>query len=599
MSTNRDGAWLLVGGRLKPGVSIAAASDEIDALGRTLAREYPSPTTAKGLRLLPASSVPGNRALVGLFVGLLAVMVAVLMAVVCSNVSGILLVRATGRRREMAMRLSLGAGRGRLVRQLLTETVVLFVIGGSLGLFIAAQLMPVLPQFLPTMPFPVALTLAPDLRVTLFALGVSLIAALFSGLAPALQTSRVDPIVALKNDAPGVFSRSRLRRAFVVAQVALSCLLVISAGLFTRAVLRAGTINPGFDTRGVQLARIEPSMAGYTEATMPAFWRLLLERVRALPTIESATLAWSTPGGFEGLGLGLGPTDGRAPDDEFAVTGNIVDTGYFATLKIPFVAGRDFRPSDRAGAERVAIIGEAAARHFWPGRDPIGQLLSEHTSSGPRSYVVVGVVQDITSTTLIDGASQSFIYIPLAQADFGLASTMTLVTRSRGNVATANDIRRVVSAIEPKLPIAPLQTLDDVVALGLVPQRIAASLAGALGAIGLLLAALGVYGVIAFAVSQRLREFGIRMALGATRSEILHLVLRDGIGLTLYGCAAGVSLAALVGRVLSGFLVGTSPFDGAVFGGAVFIFGAACLVACYGPARRATSTDPLESLRRE
>jgi putative ABC transport system permease protein len=595
---NRERGWLVMGARLKPGISAAAAGVELDVLAQRLALEYPSGTTTNGLRVLPSSSVPGNRAMIAVFVGLLTGMVGIVLLVACANVSGILLARGSARQREVAVRLSLGADRSRLVRQLITETTLLFALGGAAGVALAQGLTSVLVSRLPSLPFPIALSLTLDGRVVAFTTGLALVAALATGLVPALQTSKTQPIVALKEGSSGSPARSRLRHAFVITQVALSVALVVGAGLFARALVRAGEIDPGFDAGGIELTSVDVSVAGYTDTTGPAFWHSLLDRVRTLQGVQNATLARVVPGGFEGIGLGLGVPGGSSSDDDVEPDGNIIETGYFATLRIPFVAGRDFTADDRAGGQPVVIVGEAAARHFWPGENAIGKYLSQRVEGGTRSFLVVGVVRDIKSTSLVDGMSQSFVYLPLQQSYAAhLTSSMTIVARGREGQSVASSIRDLVASMDPNLPQTLSRTLDESVALGLVPQRVAASLAGSLGIVGLLLAAIGIYGVTAFAVARRLREFGIRIALGARRDDIFRIVLQQGIGLVSSGCVLGVILATAIAHVLSGFLLGVPALDPAILAGAVALFLSVGLAACYGPARRATNVDPLTTLR--
>ena len=593
-----EGAWLVMGARLAPGASIGAAAGEVEAIGLALKRERGDDTNARGLRLLPSASVPGNRRAVAGFVTMLMGIVSLVLMVACANVSGILLARATARKREIAVRLSLGAGRARLVRQLLTETTLLFLLGGAAGLAMARILTTLMASSLPALPFPVAVSLELDIRVVAFTAGLALLAALASGLAPALQTSKAQPVVALKDDAQGPSGRSRLRHAFVVGQVALSVALVVAAGLFARALMHAGAVNPGFDPRGVELTTLDLSTTRYTDQTAALFWRELIGRVRSLPGVADATLARVVPGGFEGIGLGIGLPGVR--DDAFEPDGNIVEPGYFSTLRIPLAAGRDFTEADRSGAQPVVIVGEAAAQHFWPGQNAIGKTLAQPIEGQPVTLVVVGVARDVRSTSLIDGMAPSFVYVPLAQTrEAHWTSTMTLVTRSRRGDSVANDIRKLVASLNPNLPLVTSRTLGDSVAMGLVPQRIATSVTGSLGIVALVLAAIGIYGVTAFGVSRRMREFGIRIALGAQRRDVLRMVLRQGLWLTLAGSALGLVLAAAAAQLLTSFLLGVSPLDPVTFAGAAVLFLVVGLAACYGPARRAMSFEPLITLRHE
>ncbi len=600
---NRAAVWLLVGGRLKTGVTLAQAAAEADAIGRTLEREYPDENRDTRLRVAASSPVPGNSGLIAAFLVLLMALVSLVLVIACANLAGVLLARAAARRLEIAVRLALGAGRARLVRQLLVETLLLFVIGGATGLVLARGLTSLLVPRLPALPFPVDVSLALDGRAIVFTTGLVLVAALFSGLAPALQASKADVAPALKDDAqaPG---RVQLRHVFVTGQVALSILLVIIAGLFVRALERAGSMDPGFDPHGVELASLDLSQAGYTGTTGPRFARALVDRVRALPDVQAASMALVLPGGFETqrrgvIVPGLTPPNGQRT---FGVDWNVVEPGYFATLRIPMSAGRDFTAEDRGGAEPVAIVGEGTARQFWPGQDAVGQYLLQPTF-GPRGPTdptltlrVIGVARDVKASSLIDGLARSLVYVPLQQQ---YTPIITIVARARRGQPITDELRAVVGAMDRNLPIVTSQTLEESVALGQVPQRVVASVAGNLGLVGLLLAAIGIYGVTAYAVTRRTREIGIRIAMGARGADVVGMVLRQGMALTAVGTAIGLVLAAAAGRLLSAFLFGISPIDPIVFGGAETLFAAVGLAACYVPARRASRVDPMVALRYE
>ena len=601
--TNRRAGWLVMGGRLKPGVSVAQAATELDGLGWALDREYPDPAGGRGLRLLPSSRVPGNRGVIAAFVALLTVIVSLVLVVACANVASILLARGAARRREIAVRLAIGAGQARLIRQLLTETMTLFLVAGGAGLLLARATTSVLVAWLPSLPFPITVTLALDGRVIAFTTGLSLVAALVFGLAPALQGSKAEVVTALKDDSPGPSGRSRLRNTFVIAQVALSILLVVVGGLFVRALQRAGSTDPAFDPHGVQLVSLDLSMAGYTDTTGPHFWRELVEHVRQMPDVQAATVARVLPGGFEGIGLGGVAVPGVAPPAGPAAFGpswNIVEPGYFATLRIPLIAGRDFSATDRAGAPPVAIVGEGVARRLWPGENPIGRLMSHQVGRNESTLLVVGVVRDLKSSSLVDGLSHSFVYLPLQQHyTSNITSTMTIAARTAHGERIADEIRTLVASMDPTLAIVRSQTLEDSAALGLVPQRVAASLSGSLGIVGLLLAGIGIYGVTAYTVARRIREIGIRIALGAQGTDIVRMVLGQGMSIAGVGAAVGSILAAAASQLLRGFLFGIPPLDPVPFAGAIVLLLAIGLVACCVPARRATKVDPLVALRYE
>jgi predicted permease len=603
MLTDRAADRVLIGGRLKPGASVAGAAAEMDVIGRTLEREYPEQNRGTGLRLVASSPVPGNGGPIVAFLALLMVIVSLVLVIACANVAGVLLARAAARRQEIALRLAIGAGRARLVRQLLTETILLFALGGATGLLLARGMTSLLVTLLPTLPFPVDLSLTLDSRVIVFTAGLSLVAALLSGLAPALQAAKADVLSGLRNDA-GLVGRLRLRHAFVIGQVTFSIVLIIGAGLFVRALQRAASIDPGFDPHGVELASLDLSQAGYTNTTGPRFARELVDRVRELPDVQSATVASGLPGGFEVRRQPLTVPGVPPPSGQrfFIVDWNIVETGYFATLRTPIAAGRDFTITDRDGTQPVAIVSEGAARQFWPGQNAVGEYLSQPTMGpqGPtnptRALLIIGVVRDVQSSSLIDGLARSLVYVPLQQQ---YTSNMTIVARTTHGQRIADELRALLTSMNSNLPIATAQTLEDSVALGLAPQRVAASVSGSLGIVGLLLAGIGIYGVTAYAVARRTREIGIRIALGARRVDIIGMVLREGLSLTLIGSAIGVIVAAAISRVLAEFLFGIPPIDPLTFTGTTVLFVAIGLVACYMPARRATRIDAMESLRYE
>jgi predicted permease len=600
----RASAWLLLGGRLKPGVSTPQAAAEVDAIGRALAAEYPDQNRSLGLRVQASSPVPGSSTPIAAFLALLMSIVALVLVIACANLAGVLLARASARRQEIAVRLAIGAGRRRLVRQLLAETLMLFSLGGVAGLVLARTVTSMIVAALPALPFPVDVSVALDMPALLFTAALVFVAGMLSGLAPALQASNADVVPALKDDAQAP-ARVRLRHAFVVSQVAFSILLVVVAGLFVRALQAAGAGDPGFDRRGVELASLDLSMAGYTGTTGPPFLRELAERIRGLPDVQAASIATSLPGGFEVQRRGVAVPGVTPPNGQrlFQVDWNDIEPGYFAALRIPIVSGRDFTPADRAGAPLVAIVGEGTARRFWPGQDPIGLRIIE-PEAGPRgpdpatskTLLVVGVARDVKASTLIDGLSSSLVYVPLQQQ---YLSRVTIVARTRRGQRIADELRTLVGSLNRNLPIVTSQTLEDATALGLVPQQIVVSVAGGLGLIGALLAAIGIYGVAAYAVVRRTREIGIRMALGARRADVVAMVLQQGVWLAVIGTAIGLVLAAAASRALVVFLFGVPPLDPVIFGGAAVLFAFVGLAACYWPARRATRIDPLTALRYE
>jgi predicted permease len=601
--TDRGARWLLIGARIRSDVSISQTAAELDVIGRTLEREYDEQNRQVGLRVLESSPIPGNRGPVVAFLALIVGIVSIVLIIACANLAGVLLARATARRSEMALRLAIGAGPGRLIRQLLTETILLFALGGMAGLMLARGLTSLLVSRLPTLPFPVFLTLTLDWRVIAFAVTLSLIAALLSGLAPAVQASKTDVLAGLRNDGPRV-GRLRLRHAFVIGQVAFSLVLIVTAGLFTRALHRAASTDPGFDAHGVELMSIDLTQGRYTNATGRPFVRELVDRVRLLPGVQTATIASALPGGFEVRREALTAPGGSASSGQgfVSVDWNVIEPEYFATLRIPLVAGREFTAGDRDGAPPVAIVSESAARQFWPRQSAVGKYLLQPTwgpqgPTGPvRTLLVVGVAHDVQSTTVIDGLTHGWVYVPFQQQ---YLASMTIVVRTDRGQRIGDELRALLASMNPNLPIVTAQTLGDSVALGLAPQRGAAAVAGSLGIVGLLLTGIGIYGVMAYAVTRRTREIGIRVALGARRADVISMVLREGLFLTAIGSAIGAMLAAAAARVLAGFLFGIPPIDPITFAATTVLFATIGLVACYVPVLRATRVDPTQALRFE
>jgi predicted permease len=597
----RNAGWVVLGARLKPGVSVTQAAADLDAIDRVLREEHPDPRNTRGLRLLSASPVAGNRLAVAAFIVLLAAIVSTVLVIACANVAGMLLARGAERRREMALRLAIGADRSRLIRQLLTETMMMFALGAVTAVLLARAMSSVLVAALPTLPIPVQIPLSLDWRVVLFTSGLSLVAATLSGLAPALHASRADVSTVLKAESQGMSSRLRIRHAFVVAQIALSLLLVVVGGLFTRTLQQAGSVDTGFDPKGIEVASLDVAAAGYTNDTGPAFAIDVIDRVRGLPGVQTASMAHSLPLASEGLGFGLS-LPGATPSPGQLIPGvgaggNIVTPGYFATMRIPLVAGRDFTEADTGGAPLVAVIGEAGARRFWPGQNPIGQqLVMDGGLDGAGALVqIVGVARDLQYRSLEFG-QVPFIYLPLRQH---YTPGMTLVVRSADSHRVAAQVRALVSTMNSGLPVLSVRPIEDVIAASLAPQRIAAFVAGTFGVVGVLLAAMGVYGVTAYSLARRTREIAIRTALGAQHACIVGLVLKQAIWLTTTGSVIGLGLAAVAGPVLSLLLVGVSPIDPFTFMAAVMACSAVTLTACYVPVHRAMRIEASEALRYE
>ncbi len=458
--TSREGVWLLMGARLKPGVSLGQAQGELTSIARALEQEFPDANRGKGLRVAAAAPIPGNGAPVAAFMAVLMGLVMLVLAIACANVAGVLLARASGRRREIAVRLAIGAGRGRLIRQMLVESSLLFLVGGAAGLALARAVTTALVTRLPTLPLPIDMSLPLDTSALGFALALSLVAAVLSGLAPAWQASRAEVVGGLKADAQGGPERMRLRNAFVVSQVAFSIVLVVGAGLFGRALQRAATIDPGFDPRGIELAFLDLSLSGYTETTGPVFAQQMVERVRALPGVESATMSAMIPLGMGRMGLGglslpgaAVPTERRGPPPAgwLEADWNVVEPDYFKTMRMTLVSGRDFTAADRRGAQDVVIVNETAARRMWPNQDPLGKVLVHHldrrgTSDQTRPMTVVGVARD-AKYAFLGEQTPGFVYVPMQQQ---YIPRTTIVARAADGRRLAAEIRSLLAAMNPE-----------------------------------------------------------------------------------------------------------------------------------------------------
>jgi predicted permease len=603
------GGSVVAGGRLRPGVPLAVAAAEIGALGDASERERgAAPAQSNRLNALPFSRAGGNRNIVFGFAGALMVLVSLVLAAACANVAGVMLTRATARAREITLRAALGAGRGRLVRQLLTEMLVLCLFGGLLGLGLARVLLPAAMLVLPPLPSSIVVPLTLDWRVLCFALSLSLGVAMVFGVLPALKGSGADTTGMLKDGVRSSSGRTRLRSAFVVGQIACSVLLVVLATFFVRVLRHAGAADPGFDPRGVDVAAIDAGVPGL-ESGRYELWRTVLERVRQAPAVERASLARVPPGGFEGIGLGdvaAGGQPGTSP--MFRPGWNIVETGYFETLGIPIVAGRDFAPTDTAASPLVAVVSETLARQLWPGKSPIGQPMQLSVNigdpKGPLQLVatVSGVAGDIRSSSLIDGLADPYVYLALAQSraiGSGMTAQMSIVARRRGTAGLTGTMAALVQDIDRRVVLVNAQSLEDAIALGLTPQRILATICGVMGLIAVLLASMGIYGVTAYTVALRRRELAIRLALGAPRGRVIGMVCTQGTWLVALGLAIGVTLAIGAGQVLSVFFYGLPAAHLPTLLGTVALFLAIGAAASGVPARQAVGRDWRRSLQED
>ena len=615
----RGPRWLNMVGRLKPGVSAAQAQAAMSTLAAQLAQSYPDTNREVSATVSPVSKGdPTERGTLLSVAGLLLAVVGLVLLIACANVANLLLARAASRRKEISIRLALGASRGRLIRQLLTESVLLALLGGAGGLLLAVWLIDVMRTYSPPGNFfPVAFDFSLDKSVLAFTLLLSVITGLIFGIAPALQASKPDLVAALKDETamlPGshgsVARRFTLRNLLVVAQVALSLVLLISAGLFLRSLQQAQRIAPGFNSEHVLTMPLNINLLRYTKTQGQEFYRQVLERVAALPGVQSATLTRTPPlsgasrqstvliAGREGPDRGgNSETTGGGRED---VANNVtlassVALNYFQTLSIPLLRGRDFNAQDVEGAPGVVIINETFAKRYLPNQDPLGARVSLNGAQGPW-LEVVGLARDGKYITLGE-APAPFLYQPLAQRH---ESGMTLLVRTNGDPASyVSAVRGAVQSIERNLPLANARTMPELLRTSLFPARMGAVLLGVFGLLALLLASVGLYGVMSYSVSRRTREIGIRMALGAQRSDVLRLVLRESMTLVAAGMLLGLIAAFATTRLLAGFLYGVSPTDPAAFTGIALLLAVVALVASLVPARRAAKVDPMVAFRYE
>jgi predicted permease len=583
-------------GRLKHGVSTAQAQQALSTVAREVQKEQPDAHPLDGVILREASPIPWHRkdTVLG-FLKLLAIATLLVLLIASVNVAGMLLARGTAKERDTAIRLSLGASRSRIVRHLVTEGVLLFLLGGSLGVLLSIWLC----DLLLAVPWPetVTLDLTPDARVLGFALLVSLATGVAFSLVPALQTSRPDLAPVLKGVSRGSTAGVWLRSGLVAAQIALSLLLLIGTALFLRALQQAWRMDPGFDPNGVVVASLDLGPHGYPEAQGRLFYQQLADRVRALPGVEAASLAMAPPFSSNGgMGMMQMSIPGQSPPEGVPFTFamfNVVEPDYFRLLDIPVLQGRAFSPTDREGAAEVVIVNQAMVRQYWPGQNPIGQSFS----LGKSTVEVAGVVRDTRARSL-DEKAQPQMYLPVAQGPF--IPTMTLQMRisgdTRGMLAA---VRNEVRLLDRNLPPPAFTSLPELIGATLLPQRIGAILVGVFGVVGLLLACIGIHGALAYTVAQRTREIGIRMALGARAGHVLRLVLRQGVVVVASGMVAGIAGALVAGRIISHLLYGVSYVDPLAFGVAGLVLISAALLASYLPARRAARVDPMTALRAE
>lgn len=620
--TSRGNKWLILVGRLKPGTTIDQARARFELLSKDMQTAHPAEwVRRKGnsvreqfVSVLAESETrvhPQMREAAYAVAGLLFVIVNLVLLIACMNLASMLLARAVARRNEIAVRLALGAARKRIIRQLLTESVLLSSIAGAAGILLAVWLLDVLLAFMPALPegFRLALDLHLDWRVVVYTIAISTVTGLLFGLAPALQSSRADVSTILKDDSAmstGRYRKSRLRMSLVVAQVAFSLLLLIGAGLVLRSLEKIRPTRLGFSSDNVVIAPLLLEEKDYDRRKMHEFYRNVTERAAALPGVQNASLIEGIPGNFLSGSRRTVEIEGYKPNPGESLHLDAVFAGprYFTNMKVPFVQGRDFDERDQDGAPCVAIVNEVFAQRYFAGT---GQSLGKHLTrevgrnNDKQVCEVVGVIRD-NNWHALQKDTPPFFALAVMQSDF---RRMFLI------VNTANDpqglvasVRRTILDLDPKMPVADVQTIGETFSVALYPFRLLAAVMAACGMMALLLATIGIYGVVSYSVAQRTREVGIRMALGAVRGDILRLVVGQGMVLVGYGLGLGLLLGFALTRVLTSsiffeteLLFGVSATDSLTFIGVTLLLAIVALAACYIPALRATKVDPVVALR--
>ncbi|MBM3790597.1 MAG: ABC transporter permease [Acidobacteria bacterium] len=596
----RGQRWMFVKGRLREGATPEQAQANLSVLMRGLQAAYPQTNKARSVSVLPTSEVrihpEAGPLMKRVAVGLL-LAVGLVLLVACANVTSMLLARAAGRRREIGIRIALGAGRGRLVRQLLAESLVLSALGAVAGTVLAWWLTRAAATLELPIPVPISLDLRTDVRVLVFMAAASVLATLLAGLAPAIRTLRPNVIEALRDGAHTMEPSHRrwaLRDALVAAQIAATVLLLVAAGLLLRGLWAAQRADVGFRTAGLALLSADLDMLRYEEDRSERFWADALERVRALPQVENAALAQRLPFSinFSYADIHI-PGYQHADERPLSLQNTRASPDYFRTLGIPILQGRPFAYSDTADKPGVVVINETMAQRFWPGESALGKRIHLRGPEGP-AFDVIGVAANHRLRT-IGEVPQPYIHFAQTQRP---SPYQVLVARTWGDATRVlAEIRRELLTLEPNIAFLDNQTMEAQVAATLLPIRMSAQVVVAVGAIAMMLAAVGLYGAIAYSVARRTREIGIRIALGASPSGATGLVMRQGLAVAVTGLGAGCLLAALAARALAGMLYGVHAADPAAWSLAVAVVMASSTVANLIPARRAARIAPASALR--
>lgn len=586
--------------RLKPGISITGADASLKTIAAQLEGEYSKDNAGRSVMLTPLAdtTVGDQQGEITLAGGVLMGVVSLVLLIACANLANLLLAQSARREREMSLRAALGARRGRIIRQLITESMLLALISGALGLLIAYWGRTALWSFRPSFIEAGGVNLALDWRVLVFTLAVSIFTGVIFGIAPAIKSCRVDLAETLKvggrGNSPG-WRSNPLRSLLVVSEIALAMIALIAAGLFIRSMENAQRMSIGFESRNLFTMRVDLGALHYTEGRGQRFFQEAVERAKSTPGVVDATVSSNSP-----IGGGHGRT--VFPEGQDMTTGyrgtltwvDDVTSGYFSTLRIPLTEGRDFNASDRANTTLVAVVNEAMAKHFWPNENALGKRF--HFIDETKLREIVGIV----GNTVIDNIGeqpQPVIYMPYPQDYSPFAA---IVVRTKGDPQSiVPSVRAQIQSLDPSLAITNVQTIGEIIGQGLWAPRMGAALLGLFGVLALILAAVGVYGVLWYSVTQQTHDIGIRMALGAEPSSVLKLVVGEGLKLAAAGLVVGLIGAALGVRVLSSLLFNVSTYDPVTFVGVSLVLILTAALACYIPARRATQVDPLIALRCE
>jgi len=592
-----DTSWLALLGRVQNGVSLGEVRADLGVIAGRIDHEHPGRSTTLAIHTATFLGRPAERTFVFTIGGVILVAVGLVLLIACANVANLLLARASARQKEIAIRLSIGASRWQIVRQLLTESLLIALLGGVAGSLLAFWSFEAITQFvLAHLPhgFPqLALNMSPDYRVLGYSLGLTVMTGIVFGLAPALHATRPDLSTAIKEDSGGLTGKTGgggfLRNTLVGLQVAVCMILLIAAGLLMRGLYSARTIDPGFEMANVTQASFDLGSQGYSEERASAFQRSMMEGVAALPGVDAVAEGSATPlsDNHSETSFQLpGETEGRQMEY------NEVTPGYFNLLGIPIVRGRDFTAAEARASAAEIIVTEFTARTLWPGQEAVGKVLRK---IGDADRIVVGVVKDAQVSHLGE-TEKVYVYLPSGPKE--QAHMVLLVHSVGGYEGVASGIREATRALDPQV-VVDVTRLEDNLETWRTPSRIVAALSGALGTLALLLASIGVYGVVSFGVSRRIHEIGIRMTLGADGKDVMKLLLRQAMQPVMIGAAVGVAGCAAVSQILSKVLYGIGSHDPIAFVGVpVFLLGIA-LLASYIPARRATRVDPVVALRYE